>query len=154
MALPKKPDNNVRPHRPWIFSAVYWNDVAKDVVKATSAALVIYLFGAIAGVFKLHIAILWIVLVVLAGILLYTTLEYLFRKGKVRRAWLAGGIIGAVGGGVLGQIINSNWHLPGWTGYPVGAGFALVTAGVGVWLGGRVLPRTVRSNGPTDKDES
>lgn len=146
MASPKKPDYDVRPPRPWIFSATYWNDVAKDVVKATSAALVIYLLGVIAGIFKLHTAILWIVLVILVGILSYAALEYLVRKGRVRRPWLAGGIIGGVGGGVVGQVINSTWGLPNWAAFLVGAGFALLTAGVGAWLGGRVLPRTVGDN--------
>ena len=154
MTPPERPAYNIRTPRPWIFSATYWNDVAKDVVKATTAALVIYLFGAIAGVFKLHIAILFIVLVILAFILLFTILEYLYRTGKVQRAWLAGGIIGAVGGGAVAQIVNSYWHLPGWTGFPVGFGFSAVTAGVGTWLGGRVIPRMVGNNGSADKDES
>src|SRR5690349_16931396 len=111
MASPKKPDYNVHPPRPWIFSATYWNEVAKDVVKATSAALVIYLFGVIAGVFKLHIIILFIVLIILAFILFNAILVYLVREGKVRRPGLVGAIIGGVGGGVIAQVINSNWGL-------------------------------------------
>lgn len=92
-----------------------------------------------------------IVLVILAFILLNAILEYLVKKGKVRRPGLVGGIIGALGGGVMAQIIHSHWSLPGWTSFPVGFGFAALTGGVGIWLGRRVLPRTVGNTGQPTK---
>jgi hypothetical protein len=63
--------------RPWIISLAYWNDVAKDVVKAACIAFVIYLGGVIAGIFKLHIEVVIGVIAALAAILIWTIKPFL-----------------------------------------------------------------------------
>ncbi len=63
-------DETKPPSRPWIISLAYWNDVAKDVVKAACVAFSFYLGGVMVGIFKLHIRIVFGVGVVLATVLL------------------------------------------------------------------------------------
>src|SRR5690242_7143246 len=145
MAQSTKPDPTSS--RPWIFSATYWNDVAKDVVKAACAALVIYLCGVIGGVFKLHIEVLVIVLIIVVTILLYAALEYLVKIHKLRPA-LAGYIVGIPAAGGITEFISLKWHLPsGWY-YLIGAGFATLVLVIGRWLGRRVLPKAVGDSSP------
>jgi hypothetical protein len=45
-----KLDSKEQPSRPWILTLTYWNDVAKDVVKALCVAFAIYLGGVIGGI--------------------------------------------------------------------------------------------------------
>ncbi len=145
MAPPIKPGDNVPSSRPWIFTATYWNDVAKDVVKVTCSALTIYLLGTIGGIFKLHIEILVIVLVIAAFILLFALLEYLIRNRNLRPGW-AFIIVGAAGGVVIQVIISLKWHLPGWSFILISFGFVLLVGGIGRWLGWRILPEAIRNS--------
>jgi hypothetical protein len=69
MASPSKPESSASSPRPWIVSLAYWNDVAKDVVKAICVTFVIYIGGVLVGVFKLHTAIVVSVLGLLVAIL-------------------------------------------------------------------------------------
>jgi hypothetical protein len=94
---PDSSDSNPR-SRPWIISLVYWNDVAKDTVKALTIALVVYIGGVIGGVFKLHHQVLSIAAIVGGAILAFALLGYLANRILSRWSRLLGSAIGAATG--------------------------------------------------------
>jgi hypothetical protein len=129
----KDTNGNEHSRRPWILSAAYWNDVAKDVVKAASAALVIYLGGVVAGVFRIHLAILAIVVIFAITIIVYVTIFAIGMKGK-QRPGLAS-LVTSAGGAGTAQFITVNWHIAGiWWYLLITAGYSAVLLVVSFWI--------------------
>jgi hypothetical protein len=132
-----KTNENEPSQLPWILSAAYWNDVAKDVVKAASAALVIYLGGVVGGVFKIHFAILVVIVIVIISVIVYVFIFSLGRKGK-HHPGLASLICTLGGVGVAG-FVSSNWHLAaGWF-VVISLGYAATVLVISFWIIGHVL---------------
>ena len=152
MTSSAKPSES-KPSRPWILSASYWNDVAKDTVKAVCVALAIYLAGVLGGIFKLHVQILYIALALVAPIFLYVLPVLLFKR---TRSGLAGIIVGSIAGGLgvawVSSIASTTWHVgDGWEVLiSVGAGMLIFTAGA--ILAERVW-RTRGKDGQPDEDK-
>jgi hypothetical protein len=121
----KKTNGNEPSQLPWILSAAYWNDVAKDVVKAASAALVIYLGGVVGGVFKIHFAILAIIVtvIVIISAMVFVGIFAIGKKTGKHHPGLAS-LICPLGGVGVAAFVSSNWHLAsGW--------FVLICLGYG-----------------------
>jgi hypothetical protein len=144
-------DSKELPPRPWILTAVYWNGVAKDVVKALCVALAIYLGGVIGGVFKVHPQIIAAALIVIIALLGYVTLESLLYRVKLRQR---SRLVGAIGGGIIGAIIGvvcgtpeaiivaNTWHsAPAWVPNLVAVGSLLLTGAIG----DRILRRRIEN---------
>ena len=108
--------------RPWVLSIAYWNDVAKDVVKALCVAFAIYLAGVVGGVFKVHPQIIAAALIVFVAIfsdvVLHSLLYRAIRRNRLTGA-IGGAIIGAIIGGICGglewTIVTITWpSVPTW----------------------------------------
>jgi hypothetical protein len=133
----KKTNGNEPSQPPWILSAAYWNDVAKDVVKAASAALVIYLCGVVGGVFKVHFAILVIIVIVIISVIVYVFIFSLSMKGK-HYPGLAS-LICALGGVGVAGFASTNWHLAaGWF-ILISLGYAVTVLVISFWIISHVL---------------
>jgi hypothetical protein len=108
--------------RPWILTTVYWNDVAKDVVKALCVALAIYLGGAAGGIFKVHPQIIAAALIgvvaILSDVVLHSVLGRAIRRNRLTGAiggGVIGGVIGSICGGLESAIIAITWpSAPTW----------------------------------------
>jgi hypothetical protein len=139
------------PPRAWILTVAYWNDVAKDVVKALCVAFAIYLGGAIGGVFKVHPQIIAVGLIVVVAILADVALNSLLYRVKLRQrsrlvGAIGGGLIGAIVGGICGTleatIVATAWRsLPAWVPTAVSLGIIIFAASIG----DRILRRRIEN---------
>jgi hypothetical protein len=121
-----------QPSRPWILTMAYWDDVAKDVVKALCVALAIYLGGVAGGIFKVHPQIIAAALIgvvaILGDVVLHSLLYRAIRRNRLTGA-IGGGIIGAIIGGICGglewTIVATAWQsVPTWV--PALIAFAII----------------------------
>ena len=142
MAPSEESGNNKQPSRPWILSKQYWNDVAKDTVKAACAALAIYLGGVVGGVFKLHIQILIIAAIFAGSIIAYVILTYFTeRPGLV---FVIGCIIGGITAGGITATATRGHHLGAGWGFLVGVGIGALVVVMGTGLLWLIKPKRLK----------
>ena len=143
MAPSEELGNNKQPSRPWILSKQYWNDVAKDTVKAACAALAIYLGGVVGGVFKLHIQILIIAAIFAGSVLAYAILGYFAERLRLNSIAIAC-IIGGIAAGGITATATRGHHLGAGWGFLIGVGVGALMAVIGTGLLWLMKPKKVK----------